>query len=192
MSAPLDRERLSIVLQAAIGGDEAAWSRIVTDFSPQVFRVVLAQCRDPELAEEVTQSTFCTVVTKLSGYTELGKFESWLFRIALNRLRDEMRRRSRQALSMADDTLRAVAPAQELEVSASEGEEALHGLQLAMSELPEAEQQVLHLRHVAEMSFKTIAEVLDEPMGTVLARHFRAIKRLRERLGPSGPEDLKE
>ena len=169
MTAPLDRERLSIVLQAAIGGDEAAWSRIVTDFSPQVFRVVLAQCRDPELAEEVTQSTFCTVVTKLSG-----------------------RRRSRQALSMADDTLRAVAPAQELAVSASEGEEALNGLQLAMSELPEAEQQVLHLRHVAEMSFKTIAEVLDEPMGTVLARHFRAIKRLRERLGPSGAEDLKQ
>ncbi|MBG84374.1 MAG: hypothetical protein CMJ40_07510 [Phycisphaerae bacterium] len=192
MTAPLDRERLSIVLQAAIGGDEAAWSRIVTDFSPQVFRVVLAQCRDPELAEEVTQSTFCTVVTKLSGYTELGKFESWLFRIALNRLRDEMRRRSRQALSMADDTLRAVAPAQDLDVSASEGEEALQGLQLAMSELPEAEQQVLHLRHVAEMSFKTIAEVLDEPMGTVLARHFRAIKRLRERLGPSGAEDLEE
>ena len=185
MTAPLDRERLSIVLQAAIGGDEAAWSRIVSDFSPQVYRVVLAQCRDPELAEEVTQSTFCTVVNKLSDYTELGRFESWLFRIALNRLRDEMRRRGRQALSMADDTLRAVAPAQEQEVSGTEERETLEGLQLAMSELPEPEQQVLHLRHVAQMSFKAIAEVLDEPMGTVLARHFRAIKRLRERLGSS-------
>ena len=192
MTAPLDRERLSIVLQAAIGGDEAAWSRIVNDFSPQVFRVVLAQCRDPELAEEVTQSTFCTVVNKLSDYTELGKFESWLFRIALNRLRDEMRRRSRQALSMADDTLRAVAPAQEVPVSATEGQEVLKGLHLAMSELPEPEQQVLHLRHVAQMSFKAIAEVLDEPMGTVLARHFRAIKRLRERLGSPEGRDLGE
>ena len=191
MTVPLDRERLSIVLQAAIGGDEAAWSRIVTDFSPKVYRVVLAQCRNPELAEEVTQSTFCTVVTKLSSYTELGRFESWLFRIALNRLRDEMRRRSRQAVSMADDTLREVAPAEDQRNSKTEGQEVLGELQLAMSELPEAEQQVLHLRHVAEMSFKTIAEVLDEPMGTVLARHFRAIKRLRERLGSSGNEDLK-
>ncbi|MDG2095806.1 MAG: sigma-70 family RNA polymerase sigma factor [Phycisphaerales bacterium] len=192
MTAPLDRERLSIVLHAAIGGDEAAWSRIVNDFSPQVFRVVLAQCRDPELAEEVTQSTFCTVVNKLSDYTELGKFESWLFRIALNRLRDEMRRRSRQALPMADDTLRAVAPAQEVSVSATEGQEVLKGLHLAMSELPEPEQQVLHLRHVAQMSFKAIADVLDEPMGTVLARHFRAIKRLRERLGSPDGRDLRE
>ncbi|MEE2908120.1 MAG: sigma-70 family RNA polymerase sigma factor [Planctomycetota bacterium] len=183
MSTPLDRDRLGIVLQAAIGGDEAAWSRLVEDFSPRVYRVVLAQCRNPELAEEVTQSTFCTVVAKLSDYTELGRFEAWLFRIAMNRLRDEMRRRSRQALPVADDTLRALAPAAEAGDSPAEGAEVLNRLHSAMADLPESEQQVLHLRHVAEMSFKTIAEVLDQPLGTVLARHFRAIKRLRERLG---------
>lgn len=185
MSTPLDRDRLTIVLQAAISGDEAAWSRLVEDFSPRVYRVVVAQCRNPELAEEVTQSTFCTVVAKLSDYTELGRFEAWLFRIAMNRLRDEMRRRSRQALPMADDTLRALAPAAEAGDSPAEGEEVLDRLHRAMADLPEPEQQVLHLRHVAEMSFKTIAEVLDQPLGTVLARHFRAIKKLRERLGES-------
>ena len=189
MSTPLDRDRLGIVLQAAIGGDEAAWLRLVEDFSPRVYRVVLAQCRDPELAEEVTQSTFCTVVAKLSEYTELGRFESWLFRIAMNRLRDEMRRRSRQALPMADETLRALSPAAEQKDTPSEGGEIMDRLHGFMAELPEPEQQVLHLRHVAEMSFKTIAEVLDQPLGTVLARHFRAIKRLRERMGESTVDD---
>ncbi|MDG2422601.1 MAG: sigma-70 family RNA polymerase sigma factor [Phycisphaerales bacterium] len=188
MSTPLDRDRLGIVLQAAIGGDEAAWLRLVQDFSPRVYRVVLAQCRDPELAEEVTQSTFCTVVAKLSEYTELGRFESWLFRIAMNRLRDEMRRRSRQAIPVADDALKAIAPPAEQEQSPAEEAEVLDRLNEVMGELPESEQQVLHLRHVAEMSFKTIAEVLDQPLGTVLARHFRAIKRLRERLGDANTD----
>ncbi|MAT81129.1 MAG: hypothetical protein CMJ29_05725 [Phycisphaerae bacterium] len=188
MSTPLDRDRLGIVLQAAIAGDEAAWMRLVQDFSPRVYRVVLAQCRDPELAEEVTQSTFCTVVSKLSEYTELGRFESWLFRIAMNRLRDEMRRRSRQALPVAEDTLKAISPAAEQQESPAEGAEVMGRLHELMAELPEAEQQVLHLRHVAEMNFKTIAQVLDQPLGTVLARHFRAIKRLRERMGESTME----
>ncbi len=176
------------MLQAAIAGDEAAWMRLVQDFSPRVYRVVLAQCRDPELAEEVTQSTFCTVVSKLSEYTELGRFESWLFRIAMNRLRDEMRRRSRQALPVAEDTLKAISPAAEQQESPAEGAEVMGRLHELMAELPEAEQQVLHLRHVAEMNFKTIAQVLDQPLGTVLARHFRAIKRLRERMGESTME----
>jgi RNA polymerase sigma factor (sigma-70 family) len=48
--------------------------------------------------------------------------------------------------------------------------------------LPEADQQILHLRHISEMSFKQIAEVLQQPLGTVLARHFRALKRLRDKL----------
>ena len=189
MSAPLNRDRLELVLDAAAGGDEDAWARLVTEFSPRVYRVVLAQCHNPELAEEVTQSTFCTVVTKLATYTELGRFESWLFRIAINRLRDEMRRRSRQAISVADETLREVTPAREEEVGRLAGDEFSDHLAEAMRSLPEAEQQVLHLRHVAEMSFKTIAEVLDQPLGTVLARHFRAIKRLRTRLGDSPPPE---
>ena len=183
MCLPLDRERLGIVLQAAVAGDESAWTRLVEEFSPRVYRVIVSQCRNPELAEEVTQSTFCTIVTKLADYTELGRFEAWLFRIAMNRLRDEMRRRGRQATSLPDETLRSIAPGEELAASREEGVEAVSALQEAMAELPEAEQQVLHLRHVAEMSFKTIAEVLGQPLGTVLARHFRAIKRLRERLG---------
>ena len=189
MTTPLDRERLERVLEAAAGGDEIAWTRLVTDFSPRVYRVVLAQCHNPELAEEVTQSTFCTVVTKLSTYTELGKFESWLFRIAINRMRDEMRRRTRQATPVADETLREVAPAREGAEGHLEGDEFSQDLQAAVRSLPEAEQQVLHLRHVAEMSFKTIAEVLDQPLGTVLARHFRAIKRLRTRLDEAPPSE---
>ena len=43
-----------------------------------------------ELAEEITQSVFVTVASKLvgGGYTEQGRFESWLFRVAMNRIRD--------------------------------------------------------------------------------------------------------
>ena len=45
--------------------------------------------------------------------------------------------------------------------------------------LPEADRRIIHLRHFAGLSFKQIAEVLEQPLGTVLARQHRALKKLR-------------
>lgn len=87
-------DNIEPVLLRAAQGDVAAWQRIVTQYLPRVHGLLRAQCHDADLAEEIAQSTFCTLVSKLGEYTEQGKFEAWLFRIAMNRLRDEMRRAS--------------------------------------------------------------------------------------------------
>lgn len=52
-------------------------------------------------------------------------------------------------------------------------------LQEAMDRLPEADRQILQLRHYADMPFKDIARTLDCPIGTVLARAHRALGKLR-------------
>ncbi len=84
-------------LRAAIEGDQSAWRELVESYSGRVYGLLLRQCRNAELAEEITQATFVKIVSKLPDYDEQGRFEWWLFRIAINRLRDEMRRRKRQA-----------------------------------------------------------------------------------------------
>ena len=80
---------LEETLQRAAAGDEIAWREIVETWSPRVFGLIRAQCGNVDLAEEITQSTFCTVVERIGRYSEVGRFESWLFRIAMNRLRDD-------------------------------------------------------------------------------------------------------
>ena len=97
-------DQLAVIVRSAGDGDEAAWRTLVEAFTPRVFALVRAQCRDEELAEEITQSTFCTIATKLADYDEVGRFESWLMRIAMNRLRDEMRRRKRHARPASEST----------------------------------------------------------------------------------------
>ena len=104
-------EDLAELLAAAAGGDDDAWRALVETYLPRVHAVVRAQCKDPELAEEITQSTFCTIVSKLPDYQEVGRFESWLLRIAMNRLRDEMRRRKRHAVPTEESTLVGLAGA---------------------------------------------------------------------------------
>jgi RNA polymerase sigma-70 factor (ECF subfamily) len=152
----------------------------VEAYGPRVFGLIRAQCGSVELAEEITQSTFCTIVARIGQYAELGRFESWLFRIAVNRLRDEMRRRKRQARPMEAEALVGLAGAGEGRSGSAGEEEEVRALRAALDRLSEADRRVIHLRHFAGLSFARIAEVLGEPLGTVLARQHRALGKLRQ------------
>ena len=183
--APDDPDELIQALADAAEGDQAAWQLVVETYSPRVFGLLRAQCGDEELAEEIAQSAFCTVAQKISDYKEFGRFEAWLFRIAMNRLRDEMRRRKRQARPMEEEVLIGLsggvsAPEPTLDPAQRKA------LLEALGALSEADRQIVDLRHVAGMSFRQIGDYLDEPVGTLLARHHRALRKLRDLMGGDG------
>lgn len=173
-------EQIGALLRDAAEGDQSAWKALVEHYAPRVFGLVRAQCRNPELAEEITQSAFCTVAEKIGSYVESGRFEAWLFRIALNRLRDEERRRARHARPTDTELLGDLAGPGEASRRGDEEVDERSSLRAALERLAPADQRVIHLRHQADLSFKEIAEVLEEPLGTVLARHHRALRKLRE------------
>ena len=179
------------VLARAARGDEAAWRTIVGEYSGRVYGLLRSQGADPELAEEVTQSVFCTVAAKLAQYVEGGRFESWLFRIAMNRLRDDARRKRRHAKPAGEnEVLEGLAGAAPDPSAGRADAEELAALRRAVAQLSASDREVIDLRHVGGMSFKQMAEHLGEPLGTLLARHHRALAKLRGILeaaaGPAG------
>ena len=178
-------------LVRAAAGDSAAWRVVVNAFAPRVHGLLRAQCRDDELAEEITQSTFCTIATKLGSYIENGRFEAWLFRIAMNRLRDEMRRRARQTRTMDGEAFKRVAGASNNE-SGFVSVEVRDQLRLALSRMTEADREIIDLRHIGGLSFRALSDFYEEPVGTLLARHHRALKKLKAMLVELGvgAEDL--
>ena len=185
-----EKETLEKTLQRAAGGDEDAWRTIIESYSGRVFGLIRSQCGNADLAEEITQSVFCTMAEKIVGYTESGRFESWLFRIAINRLRDEMRRRKRHARPVEEEKLIGMAGVIDGEPDRDDARRQDTGaLREAMAQLPEADQRIVYLRHYGELSFRQIADILDQPLGTVLARQHRALKKLRDLLEGRVRED---
>ncbi|MEM9064706.1 MAG: sigma-70 family RNA polymerase sigma factor [Planctomycetota bacterium] len=171
-------ENVAVIVARAGRGDQVAWAELIRLYARRVYAFGKSRLGDPEAAEELTQSVFATVAEKLprQGYQEQGRFEAWLFRIAGNRLRDEMRRRKRRGTQVEireEDASQTTADQRETS-------DELGALRAAIEKLPEADQQVVNMRHHAQLSFKQIAEILDEPVGTLLARHHRALKKLRE------------
>jgi RNA polymerase sigma-70 factor (ECF subfamily) len=176
-------------LARAARGDAAAWRLLVEEYSGRVYGLLRSQGADPELAEEIAQSTFATVAEKLAGYEDTGRFESWLFRIAMNRLRDDARRRRRHAVPVGEgEVLEGMAGAAPEPGAGRAAPEEIAALRRAIARLSEGDREVIDLRHVAGMSFKQMAAHLGEPLGTLLARHHRALAKLRSILeGGGGP-----
>ena len=185
-----DKQELHQQIVAAANGDEIAWRAIVDAYSFRVFALIRSKCADEELAEEITQSTFCTIAQKLPTYTETGKFEPWLFRIAMNRLRDEMRRRKRHAVPMENEMIAVLSSGVTDEHVDEEQITNIRALRLAVCQLSSSDQDIIHMRHSAGMSYKQIADVLGEPLGTVLARQHRALKKLRSIMGSDYVEKI--
>ncbi len=210
MTQPEAAPDLDRLLRKAADGDAQAWRSLVERYSGRVFGLLLQQCGDPELSEEITQATFVKIVTNIANYHEQGRFEPWLFRIAMNRLRDEMRRRKRQAtptdmtLVRGDDAgawagmEQQVVAARETSDGQAQGAdpadivdraEQVEILQRAIAQLGEADREILHLRHTAGMGFAEIAQTLEQPLGTVLARGHRALAKLKKILNPDAPDN---
>lgn len=192
------------VLRHAAQGDAHAWRLLVESYSPRVYGLLVNQCRDKELAEELTQAAFVKVVKKINhsqgGYKETGRFDAWLFRIAMNGLRDEMRRRKRHArptdmgpaaASGRDEQTGSWSVAQQSIVSGGPNpsvdpaeqvvkDEQIQQLQSAIQQLSPADQEIIQLRHSAGLSFAQIADTLEQPLGTVLSRGHRALGKLKK------------
>lgn len=187
----MDDHGLDDLLQRARRQDPAALSKLVELYSPRVFGLLYRLTGTRDAAEDLLQETFLRVVRMIGQYEHLGKFESWLFRIAANVARDRARRLGRRpevdlpAGAPDDRDMPIVAdPGADSEnphdrVVRSEDRQRLAD---ELQRLPEIHREIILLRHYADMSFQEIADLLGIPLGTALARAHRALRRLRSEL----------
>lgn len=183
LESPEDRhgDEVTRLLQEAAAGDGTAWVRVVERYGRRVFALAQSRCRNCDVAEEITQSVFVTVAEKVGAgeYTECGRFEQWLFRVAMNRVRDHIRRVKRRSATGDEATLSAIA-SRERDGRDPDRSQEFALLRRAMDTLSDQDREIVELRHHGGLSFKQISDVLEEPLGTLLARHHRALKKLRE------------
>jgi RNA polymerase sigma-70 factor (ECF subfamily) len=167
---------LTGLLQRAAAGEEDAWSELVRMYGRRLFALARSRLGSVDLSEEIVQSVLVTVATKVTAgqYAESGRFEPWLFRVAMNRIRDEIRRRRRSIVEANGHVPEGAAAAVH-----DREDPGLKALRRALASLAAADREVIELRHHGALSFKQIAAVTGEPLGTLLARHHRALRKLR-------------
>jgi RNA polymerase sigma-70 factor (ECF subfamily) len=173
------------LLNLYINGDESAFVQLVTRHKSRMYSTIFLIVKDRYIAEDLLQETFIKIVdiVKQGRYNEEGKFLPWALRIAHNMAIDYFRKEKR----CPSITLEDGSPFWE-DLSCDENSaENLHiekdtknHLRELIHRLPEAQREVLMLRHFVGMSFQEIANETGVSINTALGRMRYALINLRK------------
>ncbi len=173
------------LVQQCRAGNRDAFTVLVLRHQKTVYNVALRVLGHPEDARDATQNVFLKVFEHLDSFDPRYRFFSWVYRIALNEAMNRRRRRQ-QSTALTNEEPDGV-PGPEAVVA---GEQTGKALEDALQRLVAEQREVVVLRHVAELSYEEMAEVLQVPEKTVKSRLHSARMRLRELLadehGPVG------
>ncbi len=166
-------------------GDGGAFDRLVARWDRRVLGFAYRLTRDVEEAQDIRQAVFLRTYRALESFNGHARFSTWIHQVTLNLCRDRAR-----SIESQERALAGGARAREPEtgvlpspLETSERNELSRVVATAIAALPEAEREVVVLRHYQGLAFPEIAEILDAPVSTVKSRMSQGLTHLRDRLG---------
>jgi len=167
---------LARVITGCKGGDAECFAQIVEMYSSRCYGYFYRLTGNNDISDELLSELFVKLVEKIGSYKG-GSFESWLFRIASNIFHDYLRGKQRRKKLLESQIVEFESGM--VETKQSDGD-LTDKLQIQIGRLDQDTRELIMLRFYSQLSFKEIAHIRAEPMGTTLAKTHRALKKLRE------------
>ncbi|WP_133510937.1 RNA polymerase sigma factor RpoE [Candidatus Thiosymbion oneisti] len=173
------------------GGDRRAFDLLVIKYQQKVASLISRYVRDPGEIMDVAQETFLKAYRALPGFRGESAFYTWLYRIAINTVKNHLVAQGRRP--PGDDVEADVAEQLETggrlrELATPEHHllsmEIAGTVQAALDGLPGDLRTALLLRELEGLSYEEIANAMECPVGTVRSRIFRAREAIDKRLRP--------
>jgi len=174
-------------------GDEESFDQLFERYRSKLFTFVWRFLRDRQATEDIFQETFVRVFTRARSFRRRGKVSTWIYTIAANLCRDELKKRKRRRTISLDQPVAGEEPGHTwsviLKAAADDtsnprrsAEQAEHRVALwkAVGALPEDLRITLELQTLHGLKYREVAEVLGVPLGTVQSRIHNAVKLLRK------------
>ena len=169
-----------------VDGDNRAFDELLSRTQTKLFTYIMFVVRDHDLADDIFQETFVKVITKMQQgqYSDTGKFQFWLTRIAHNVIMDWYRQQQARHLvePNADNdlqNLRGASVTDTYRESEIINEQVLLDVKKMMNNLPAPQREVVYMRYYQQMSFKEIAEATGVCINTALGRMRYAVLNMR-------------
>lgn len=171
------------LVTAFLGGEERAFQALVERYQTRLLNFIFRTIGDRERGEDLVQEVFIRVYRHLHRFDQSKKFSTWIYTIASNLAKNELRNRSRNPLiffqTIKKNWQDEDRPLQ-FEDFASRPDDMYRKRHLrelvesSVSQLPEHHRQVFILRELEGKSYEEIAEITGCNLGTVKSRLNRA------------------
>ncbi|HOT35739.1 MAG TPA: sigma-70 family RNA polymerase sigma factor [Candidatus Latescibacteria bacterium] len=176
------------LLAQSLDGSVNAFEVIVNRYKDRLFNFVVRFVGDQETAEDIVQETFLRAYRNRDTFQAVAKFSTWIYTIAGNLAKSELRRRKRWrflSLGSKDEhgntfELPDVAsnPDRDAETLLAEAK-----IEDAIARLPDHYREAIILRDIEGLDYDEISTIVGVPLGTVKSRINRGRLRLQEDLG---------
>ena len=182
------------LINLALDGDQSAYVRLMKKYKGTINHVLFRVVQDPDEVEDITQEVFINAFKSLKSFKKEYSFFSWIYKIALNKGIDYLRKKKIPTFSL-DKPIESNESDYRFEVPDSTYEpdksiiakERATFIQQAIDRLPAKYRKVIIMRHQEEKDYGEIAKELKLPIGTVKVHIFRARellnKYLRNKIG---------
>jgi RNA polymerase sigma factor (sigma-70 family) len=165
-------------------GDTAVFGVLVQRHQDALYRLAWAMVQDRDVASDLVQDALIRAFVNLDRCRDVRRFRVWLMTTLRNRCLDYLKDRRRQDVPLdgvAD--VRAVSDTDPLDTLAARTE-----LERALGALPATLREAFLLRHVEDMDYEDMAELLETTVAGVKMRVSRAREALRQQLAAAGRE----
>ena len=150
---------------------------VYTEYFGEVYRFVLGLCRDPALAEEITQEAFFKALKHIDRFNGNCKLNTWLCQIAKNTFYSSIKKQNR----VAHYPVEVIIDNEDIEERFTDKETALH-IHQVLHKLKEPYKEVFWLRSFGELSFAQIAIIFNKTESWARVTYYRAKIQIKEEL----------
>jgi len=180
------------IINHILNGDRSRFNALVWQWEKPIYNFILRYVGNKELARDVTQKTFMRVYKNLSKLKDPTKFSSWIYQIASNLCKDEIKKMSHRNFISLDlihennENNGHLLPDQLKESEQSLPDAKLNQKQIcnivqkALKQLPEEQRVVIIMKEYQGLKFKEIAEMLNQPLNTIKSRMYYGLNGLRK------------
>ena len=175
ISGSADNDAMVAIVAGCRAGDCGAQRQLYDAFHRLVYRLMVRMVGIDE-APDLTQQVFLHLFRQIDKYSGRGRFDRWLYRVAVNEAYQHFRRSRRHKHRPL--TYEPADPA----VGGNERSEQKDLMEQALARLEPQLRSICLLREIEELSYREIAKTLDIPEGTVGSRLNRARRELKEHL----------
>jgi RNA polymerase sigma-70 factor (ECF subfamily) len=172
------QQELESLIAGCKRGESESFSRLIDAYSTRIYGYFYRLSGDRTVSDDLLSELFVKLVEKIGHYRG-GNFEGWLFTVASNLWRDWLRSKQRD-----DKVIESRKEVLELEAKQRRQSgletEMFDRLGRELERIDQESRELIMLRYYSQMSFKEIAEAQSVPIGTVLSKVHRGLKKLRE------------
>ncbi len=169
-------EDLARIIVGCKNNDSESFAKVVDMYGSRCHGYFYRLTGNNDISDDLLSELFVKLVEKIGSYKG-GSFEGWLFKVASNIFHDYLRSKQRQK-KLLESQQKELEPEPTGEKKSDD--EQIDKLQIQLKKMDPETRELIMLRFYSELSFKEIAAMRSEPIGTTLAKLHRGVKKLRE------------